>query len=49
MFLALLELVRLQAILLRQDRQFSEIFIKKNTDFDTVMNEGLSNARDDWR
>jgi segregation and condensation protein A len=27
MFLALLELVRLQAILLRQDRGFSEIFI----------------------
>ena len=31
MFLALLELVRLQAILLRQDRAFSEIFIKKQT------------------
>ncbi len=29
MFLALLELVRLQAILLRQDANFSEIFIKK--------------------
>jgi segregation and condensation protein A len=49
MFLALLELVRLQAILLRQDRQFSEIFIKKNTGFDSVMNEGLVNARDDWK
>jgi len=50
MFLALLELVRLQAILLRQDRQFSEIFIKKHTAFDTVMNEGLANApHDDWR
>ncbi len=49
MFLALLELVRLQAILLRQDRAFSEIFIKKNTSFDAVMNEGLANARDDWR
>ncbi len=49
MFLALLELVRLQAILLRQDRTFSEIFIKKNTGFDAVMNEGLANARDDWR
>jgi len=49
MFLALLELVRLQAILLRQDRAFSEIFIKKNTGFDSVMNEGLLNARDDWR
>ena len=49
MFLALLELVRLQAILLRQDRAFSEIFIKKHTAFDTVMNEGLANAHDDWR
>ena len=29
MFLALLELVRLQAVLLRQDANFSEIFIKK--------------------
>ena len=36
MFLALLELVRLQAILLRQDRAFSEIFIKKHTGFDGV-------------
>jgi len=49
MFLALLELVRMQAILLRQDRQFSEIFIKKHTGFDAVMNEGLANARDDWK
>jgi segregation and condensation protein A len=49
MFLALLELVRLQAILLRQDRAFSEIFIKKNTGFDAVMNEGLVNAHDEWR
>ncbi|HEX7727648.1 MAG TPA: segregation/condensation protein A [Terracidiphilus sp.] len=49
MFLALLELVRLQAILLRQDRIFSEIFIKKNTEFETVMNSGLVNARDDWQ
>jgi segregation and condensation protein A len=49
MFLAILELVRLQAILLRQDRHFSEIFIKKNTGFDAVMNEGLTSARDDWR
>lgn len=49
MFLALLELVRLQAILLRQDRHFSEIFIKKNTGFEALMNEGLANARDDWR
>ena len=49
MFLALLELVRLQAILLRQDREFSEIFIKKNVGFDTLMNRGLAEARYDWR
>ncbi len=48
-FLALLELVRLQAILLRQDRDFSEIFIKKNTGFESVLNQALADARDDWR
>jgi segregation and condensation protein A len=49
MFLALLELVRLQAILLRQDRHFSEIFIKKNSGFEAMMNQGLADAHDDWR
>jgi segregation and condensation protein A len=48
-FLALLELVRVQAILLRQDRAFSDIFIKKHTGFDAAMSEGLADARDDWR
>jgi len=47
-FLALLELVRLQAVLLRQDQVFGEIFVKKHTAFDDVVNEGLQ-ARDDWR
>jgi segregation and condensation protein A len=49
MFLALLELVRLQAILLNQDRNFSEIFIKKHTEFETVINEISARAQDDWR
>jgi segregation and condensation protein A len=49
MFLALLELVRLQAILLHQDRNFSEIFIKKHTEFDTVINEAAARTQDDWR
>jgi segregation and condensation protein A len=49
MFLALLELVRLQAVLLRQDQTFSEIFIKKHIGFDAVLNEGINAARDDWR
>ena len=48
-FLALLELVRLQAVLLRQDRAFSEIFIKKHTAFDDVVNEGLTHLQDDWK
>jgi segregation and condensation protein A len=49
-FLALLEMVRLQAILLRQDRVFSDIVIKKNTMFDTVFAEGGASAvRDDWK
>jgi segregation and condensation protein A len=48
MFLALLELVRLQAILLRQDRNFSEIFVKKHEQFEEVLNEHLSQIRDDW-
>ncbi|MGA2352156.1 MAG: segregation/condensation protein A [Terracidiphilus sp.] len=49
MFLALLEMVRLQAILLRQDRVFSEIFVKKHTGFDAAISEGLMNTSDDWR
>jgi segregation and condensation protein A len=49
MFLALLEMVRLQAILLRQDRNFGEIYIKKHALFESVMNEGMTQAKDDWR
>ncbi len=46
MFLALLELVRLQAILLRQDRAFSEIFIKKHSNFEEIMTQAPTH--DDW-
>jgi segregation and condensation protein A len=49
MFLALLELVRLQAILLRQDRAFSDIFIKKHIGFDALMSDGSINTGDNWR
>ncbi len=44
-FLGLLELVRLQAILLRQIGSFGEIYIKKHDNFESTMMEG----RDDWR
>ena len=47
-FLALLELVRLQAILLRQERVFGDIIIKKSAMFDNVLGEAAS-VRDDWR
>ena len=47
-FLALLELVRLQAILLRQDAVFTDIIIKKHAMFDQIMNEQMA-VRDDWK
>jgi segregation and condensation protein A len=48
MFLALLELVRLQAIQLRQDRTFGEILVRKHEGFEAVMAEQTA-VRDDWR
>ncbi|HEY0758259.1 MAG TPA: segregation/condensation protein A [Acidisarcina sp.] len=45
MFLALLELVRLQAVLLRQTQNFGDIYIKKHVGFDSLVNEAV---RDDW-
>jgi segregation and condensation protein A len=48
MFLALLELVRLQAIQVRQEKLFGEIAIRKHTHFEEVMNERAA-VRDDWR
>lgn len=46
-FLAMLELVRLQAIWLRQGEALSDIFIKKADNFDDVM-ENQAAVRDDW-
>ncbi len=48
MFLGLLELVRLQAVLLRQESNFGDIFIKKHTDFESVLDARLSEASGDW-
>jgi segregation and condensation protein A len=47
-FLALLELIRLQAILVRQDRLFGDIVIKKHSGFD-ALEAGQDTLRDDWR
>jgi segregation and condensation protein A len=49
MFLALLEMVRLQGVLLRQEGNFGEIYIKKNAAFESIFGEGAFEARDDWR
>src|SRR5271165_495612 len=47
-FLAILELIRLQAVLARQDNVFGEIVLKKHTNFDTLMAENPA-IKDDWR
>jgi segregation and condensation protein A len=47
-FLAILELIRLQAVLARQDNVFGEIMLKKHTNFDSLMGES-SPVNDDWR
>jgi segregation and condensation protein A len=46
-FLAMLELVRLQAILLRQPEGFGDILLKKTHRFDEVLADGAQ-VRDDW-
>lgn len=48
MFLALLELVRLQAIQVRQDHVFGEVLVRKHSHFEEVMTQQAA-VRDDWR
>jgi segregation and condensation protein A len=48
MFLAMLELVRLQAVLLYQPTQLGDILIKKADSFDQVFAE-QDRTQDDWR
>jgi segregation and condensation protein A len=48
MFLAMLELVRLQAIQLRQEALFGDILVRKHSEFDNVLGEQTA-VRDDWR
>jgi segregation and condensation protein A len=48
MFLALLEMVRLQAIQVRQERLFGEIAVRKYVGFDAIMSEQAA-VRDDWK
>jgi segregation and condensation protein A len=48
MFLAMLELVRLQAVLLHQPELMGDILIKKADAFDQIFEDAQA-ARDDWR
>ena len=48
MFLAMLELVRLQAVLLHQPAVLGDILVKKTENFDQVLTD-QAQTRDDWR
>ena len=48
MFLAMLELVRLQAVLLHQPSAMGDILVKKTDNFDSIF-EDQAQARDNWQ
>jgi segregation and condensation protein A len=48
-FLAILEMIRLQAVVCKQDDVFGEVVLKKSIGFDRLVDEGGSAVRDDWQ
>jgi segregation and condensation protein A len=48
-FLAILEMIRLQAVVCRQDEVFAEVVLKKSSGFDRLVDEGGLAVRDDWQ
>ncbi len=48
-FLAILEMIRLQAVVCRQDNVFGEVVLKKSIGFDRLVDEGGAAVRDDWQ
>jgi segregation and condensation protein A len=48
-FLAILEMIRLQAVVCRQDAVFGEVVLKKSSGFDRLVDERGTAVRDDWR
>ncbi len=48
-FLAILEMIRLQAVVCRQDDVFGEVVLKKSIGFDRLVDEGGAAVRDDWQ
>lgn len=47
-FLAILELIRLQAVLAKQDSTFGDIVLKKHVNFDNLVVESAA-VKDDWK
>jgi segregation and condensation protein A len=48
-FLGLLEMIRLQAVVCRQDEVFGEVVLKKSSGFDRLEDASGAAVRDDWR
>ena len=48
-FLAILEMIRLQAVVCRQDDVFGQVVLKKSIGFDRLVDEGGAAVRDDWQ
>ena len=48
-FLAILEMIRLQAVVCKQDDVFGEVVLKKSTGFDRLVDEGAAAVHDDWQ
>ncbi len=48
-FLAILEMIRLQAVVCKQDDVFGEVVLKKSIGFDRLVDEGGAAVRDDWQ
>jgi hypothetical protein len=42
-------MIRLQAVVCRQDDVFGEVVLKKSTGFDRLVDEGGNAVRDDWQ
>ena len=42
-------MIRLQAVVCRQDAVFGEVVLKKSSGFDRLADAGSVRVRDDWR
>jgi hypothetical protein len=42
-------MIRLQAVVCKQDDVFGEVVLKKSTGFDRLVDEGAAAVHDDWQ